>query len=163
MHDYSGIHRARSARLDRWAKELVAPGYEVILPDSFGSQGFGDGICTVNSSRQSDVNPVRRMCDSCAALAYLQSVPFVDAVRSRRSARVGRTQPLHSAASGGLLRAGVCLAARARCVEAVGRRRYARLRLGGAGAIGLGLTPACVTSRSGTGVAIDRAKDHHTG
>ena len=60
----------------------------------------------------------------------------------------GGLQPLHPAAGGGLLRAGGCVAARARARRARGRHRRAGLRPGGAGAFGLGLTRARVASES---------------
>lgn len=79
MHDCSGLGPRSGGAAGRWAKVLVAQGYVVILPDSFGSRGFADGICTVSSQRRSEVSPARRARDAYAALAYLRTLPFVDA------------------------------------------------------------------------------------
>ncbi len=79
MHDCSGLGPRSGGAPGRWAKELVARGYVVILPDSFRSRGFPDGICTVAFERRSEVGQARRARDAYAALAYLRSLPFVDA------------------------------------------------------------------------------------
>lgn len=79
MHDCSGLGPRSGGAPGRWARELVARGYVVILPDSFRSRGFPDGVCTVNVERRSEVSQTRRARDAYAALAYLRSLPFVDA------------------------------------------------------------------------------------
>lgn len=82
MHDCSGVGPASSGAPGRWAKELVARGYVVVMPDSFATRGHAGGVCTVPlSQRRSDVNPERRAGDAYAALAYTRSLAYVDGRR----------------------------------------------------------------------------------
>ena len=61
MHDCSGVGPASSGGPGRWAKELVARGYVVVIPDSFTPRGHPGGVCTVPiSQRRSDSpHPIR--------------------------------------------------------------------------------------------------------
>jgi dienelactone hydrolase len=81
MHDCSGLGPRSSGAPGRWAKELVKQGYVVILPDSFTTRGHPDGVCTDASRSREDVSPGRRVRDAYAALAYLRTLPYVDAAR----------------------------------------------------------------------------------
>ncbi|MGH8733398.1 MAG: dienelactone hydrolase family protein [Burkholderiales bacterium] len=80
-HDCSGLGPASSGTPGRWAAELVGLGYVVILPDSFGTRGFPNGVCTDPSPRRVEVSPLRRARDVHDAAAYLRTLPFVDARR----------------------------------------------------------------------------------
>jgi len=62
----------------RWARELVAQGYVVLVPDSFTPRGFPDGVCTVPGAESRAVNGIVRASDAHAALAALQALPDVD-------------------------------------------------------------------------------------
>jgi dienelactone hydrolase len=53
----------------------------VLIPDSFTTRGFADGVCTVTSTRGIDVSPERRARDAYAALARLRTLPYVDGSR----------------------------------------------------------------------------------
>jgi dienelactone hydrolase len=77
MHDCSGLGPRSSGAPGRWAKELVAHGYVVIIPDSFTTRGFPNGVCT-DASRGPRVAPVQRARDAYAALAYLRTLAYVD-------------------------------------------------------------------------------------
>lgn len=82
MHDCSGVGPTSSGAPGRWAREFVARGYVVVIPDSFTSRGHAGGICTVPlSQRRSDVSPERRARDAHAALAYTRALPYVDGRR----------------------------------------------------------------------------------
>src|SRR5437899_10262199 len=81
MHDCSGLGPRSSGAPDRWAKELLGRGYVVLIPDSFTTRGFADGVCTVTSTRGIDVSPERRARDAYAALAHLRTLPYVDGSR----------------------------------------------------------------------------------
>src|SRR5207249_1893021 len=78
MHDCSGLGPRSSGAPGRWVKELVGRGYVVIMPDSFTTRGFPDGVCTDGSRSRDDVSPARRGRDAYAALAYLRALPYVD-------------------------------------------------------------------------------------
>jgi dienelactone hydrolase len=78
MHDCSGLGPRSSGAPGRWARELVGRGYVVIMPDSFTTRGFPDGVCTDASRSRDDVSPARRVRDAYAALAHLRTLPFVD-------------------------------------------------------------------------------------
>jgi dienelactone hydrolase len=78
MHDCSGLGPRSSGAPGRWAKELVGRGYVVIMPDSFSTRGFPDGVCTDASRSRDDVSPARRVRDAYAALAHLRTLPYVD-------------------------------------------------------------------------------------
>jgi dienelactone hydrolase len=77
MHDCSGLGPNSSGAPGRWAKELVARGYVVLIPDSFTTRGFPNGVCT-DASRGPRVAPVQRARDAYAALAYLRTLAYVD-------------------------------------------------------------------------------------
>jgi dienelactone hydrolase len=81
MHDCSGLGPRSSGAPGRWAKELVGRGYVVIMPDSFSTRGFPDGVCTDGSRSRDDVSPARRVRDAYAALAHLRALPYVDGAR----------------------------------------------------------------------------------
>jgi dienelactone hydrolase len=81
MHDCSGLGPTSSAAPNRWARELAARGYVVLLPDSFTTRGHAGGVCTVPSPSRDDVSPSRRVRDAYAALAYLRTLPYVDGRR----------------------------------------------------------------------------------
>jgi dienelactone hydrolase len=81
LHDCSGLGPASSGAPARWAKELVARGYLVIIPDSFTSRGFAEGVCTNPSPARAEVSPARRVRDAYATLAYVRSLPNVAGAR----------------------------------------------------------------------------------
>jgi dienelactone hydrolase len=81
VHDCSGLGPRSSGAPARWARELLAQGYVVLVPDSFTTRGFPDGVCTVTSTRGIDVSPERRAHDAYAALAHLRRRPYVDGSR----------------------------------------------------------------------------------
>ena len=81
MHDCSGLGPRSSGAPGRWAKELLGHGYVILMPDSFSTRGFADGVCTDPSPNRREVSPVRRVADAYAALAYLRTLSFVDASR----------------------------------------------------------------------------------
>ena len=93
-NEFSGAQSITTEDLPRWLVDFpnlqlftiggvqfraafVAAVVVVILPDSFRSRGFPDGVCTVNVERRSEVSQTRRARDAYAALAYLRSLPFV--------------------------------------------------------------------------------------
>src|SRR2546425_1493276 len=81
MHDCSGLGPRSSGAPRRWAKELVARGYLVMLPDSFTPRGVPDGVCVAPPPRGTDVSPDRRALDAVAALTQLRQRPDVDGRR----------------------------------------------------------------------------------
>jgi dienelactone hydrolase len=81
MHDCSGLGPRSSGAPGRWARELVARGYGVLMADSFTTRGVPDGVCTTASTRGVDVSPERRARDAYAALAYLRTLPSIDGRR----------------------------------------------------------------------------------
>src|ERR1051325_1257864 len=81
LHDCSGLGPRSSGAPGRWAKELVARGYLVMLPDSFTPRGVPDGVCITPPPRGTDVSPDRRARDAFAALAQLRQRPDVDGTR----------------------------------------------------------------------------------
>ena len=81
LHDCSGLGPRSSGAPRRWARELVAHGYVVAIPDSFSTRGFPAGVCTDPSPARIDVGPFRRVPDSYDALDYLRSLPYVDGKR----------------------------------------------------------------------------------
>ena len=81
MHDCSGLGPTSSGAPARWAKELLAKGYVVIIPDSFSSRGHESGVCTDPSPSRNEVGAYRRALDAYAALAYLRTLPYVDGDR----------------------------------------------------------------------------------
>ena len=81
LHDCSGLGPRSSGAPKRWAKELVAHGYVVAIPDSFGTRGFPNGTCTDSSPRRVDVGPFKRVDDAYRTLDYLRALPYVKADR----------------------------------------------------------------------------------
>ena len=81
LHDCSGLGPRSSGAPGRWTEKLLDWGYVVIMPDSFSTRGYPDGICTDNSKGRLDVRPIRRAGDARTALAYLRTVPYVDQER----------------------------------------------------------------------------------
>jgi dienelactone hydrolase len=81
MHDCSGLGPSSSGAPGRWAKQLLSQGYVVILPDSFSTRGFANGICTDASKRRFEVRPFVRARDARAARAFLRELPYVDKER----------------------------------------------------------------------------------
>ncbi len=77
MHDCSGLGPNSSGSPARWAKQLADSGFLVIMPDSFSTRGFADGVCTDPSPSRVDVGPSRRVKDAYAALAYVRTLPNV--------------------------------------------------------------------------------------
>jgi len=86
LHDCSGLGPKSSGAPRRWAGELVAQGYVVIIPDSFGPRGHPDGVCSVPITRQQGVGFADRVADAYGALALLRDLPYVD---GRRVAAMG--------------------------------------------------------------------------
>lgn len=78
VHDCSGLGVRSSGAPDRWGRELVGRGYAVLIPDSFGTRGFPNGVCTDASPRRTDVSPANRARDAYAALAHARTLPYVD-------------------------------------------------------------------------------------
>ena len=81
MHDCSGLGPRSSGSPDRWAEHLLGWGYVVIMPDSFGTRGWPNGVCTDGAKGRLDVRPGRRARDARAARRYLASLPYVDKER----------------------------------------------------------------------------------
>lgn len=81
MHDCSGLGPRSSGSPGRWGRLLVEHGYVAILPDSFSTRGFADGVCTDPSPARASVSPPNRVPDARAALAFAQALPYVDAKR----------------------------------------------------------------------------------
>jgi dienelactone hydrolase len=79
LHDCGGINRrpnTLSQLYGAWAQRLVADGFAVLFPDSFGSRGLGPQ-CRV---RQSKVRPSReRTADADVARHWLQAQNFIRA------------------------------------------------------------------------------------
>ena len=82
MHDCSGLGARSSGAPRRWADVLAPQGYVILIPDSFSSRSFPDGICTAPldtpAERLRQVSPFFRAFDAYAALAWLRAQPFVD-------------------------------------------------------------------------------------
>jgi dienelactone hydrolase len=79
LHDCSGLGPKSSGAPWRWSTVLTERGYVTVWPDSFTPRGRPRGVCV-------DAVPPRithddRAGDAYAALAYLRSLPFVDAKR----------------------------------------------------------------------------------
>jgi dienelactone hydrolase len=79
LHDCSGLGPRSSGMAWRWSSELARLGYVTIWPDSFLQRGRPKGVCTDASLPR--VTYAQRAGDAYAALAYLASLPFVDAKR----------------------------------------------------------------------------------
>jgi len=85
LHDCSGLGARSSGSPMRWATLLAGQGYVAIIPDSFSTRGFPEGVCTAPDPEPDEVfprlrrvAPIQRAFDAYAALAYLRSLPFVD-------------------------------------------------------------------------------------
>jgi dienelactone hydrolase len=79
LHDCSGLGPKSSGAPWRWSAVLTARGYVTIWPDSFGPRGRPNGVCIDTALPR--ITPDDRAVDAYAALAYLRSLPFVDAGR----------------------------------------------------------------------------------
>jgi dienelactone hydrolase len=79
LHDCSGLGPRSSGMAWRWSSELTQRGYVTIWPDSFTPRGRTKGVCADASPPR--VTHEQRAGDAYAALAYLASLPFVDARR----------------------------------------------------------------------------------
>jgi len=79
LHDCSGLGPRSSGAPWRWASELTHRGYVTVWPDSFTPRGRARGVCT--DATPPRIAPETRADDAYAALAYLRSLPFVDARR----------------------------------------------------------------------------------
>jgi dienelactone hydrolase len=66
---------------ERWARELMARGYVILIPDSFTTRGHAGGVCTNPAPSRTEVSPSRRVGDTYAALAHLRTLPHVDGSR----------------------------------------------------------------------------------
>jgi dienelactone hydrolase len=93
LHDCSGLGPRSSGAPDRWAEKLLDWGYVVILPDSFSTRGYPNGICTDDSKGRADVRPIRRARDARIALDFLSTLPYV------RKDRIGLMGGSHGGAS----------------------------------------------------------------
>jgi dienelactone hydrolase len=80
-HDCSGVGPRSSGAPARWARELVSQGYVVVIPDSFTTRGFPDGVCTDARPGRRAVSPATRVRDAYDALAYARTLGSVDARR----------------------------------------------------------------------------------
>jgi dienelactone hydrolase len=81
MHDCSGLGPRSSGAPGRWAQMLLGWGYVAIIPDSFSTRGYPNGVCSDASRGRRQVGPFRRARDARAALAYLQTLPYVNKER----------------------------------------------------------------------------------
>ena len=81
LHDCSGLGPRSSGAPARWARELSAQGYVILIPDSFTTRGHPDGVCTDASPSRGEVAPSRRVRDAYAALAHARALPYVDGRR----------------------------------------------------------------------------------
>ena len=81
LHGCGGNFRADgkrlSARVPDWSERLVAAGYTVLWPDSFGSRGLGPQCGVADRT----INPAMRAGDVTAAAAWLASQPTIDKAR----------------------------------------------------------------------------------
>jgi dienelactone hydrolase len=80
-HDCSGLGPRSSGAPGRWARELVSRGYVAIIPDSFSTRGFPDGVCTDANPSRTGVSPAHRTRDAYAALAHARTLAYVDGTR----------------------------------------------------------------------------------
>jgi dienelactone hydrolase len=82
LHDCSGLGPRSSGAPRRWADFLAGQGYVIIVPDSFSTRGFPEGICAAPLDTPAEkLRPtelIQRMYDAYAALAFLRAQPFVD-------------------------------------------------------------------------------------
>jgi dienelactone hydrolase len=80
-HDCSGLGPTASGAPGRWARELVSRGYVAVIPDSFSTRGFPDGVCSDPNPDRQTVSPAARARDVYAALAHARTLPFVNGTR----------------------------------------------------------------------------------
>jgi dienelactone hydrolase len=80
-HDCSGLRPASSGAPGRWARELVSRGYVAVIPDSFSTRGFPDGVCSNPNPGRQNVSPAARARDAYAALAHARTLAYVDGKR----------------------------------------------------------------------------------
>jgi len=80
-HDCSGLGGRSSGGPRRWATELVARNYVVLMPDSFTPRGLPDGVCIAGSANRAAAAPSIRAADVYGALALLRTLPYVDGAR----------------------------------------------------------------------------------
>ena len=80
-HDCSGLGARSSGAPARWARELNGRGYATIIPDSFSTRGFPDGVCTNAAPGRTSVSPPNRAHDVYATLRFLRGLPNVDGAR----------------------------------------------------------------------------------
>ena len=81
LHDCSGLGARSSGAPMRWATLLASQGYVTMVPDSFTTRGFPDGVCFAPddaAAQLGHVVPIQRAYDAYAALAFLRSQPYVD-------------------------------------------------------------------------------------
>lgn len=78
LHGCGGVDRGPIGAQARWTRTLREAGYVVLIPDSFTTRGFEEGVCTNPSPARNAVAPGRRVADAFAALAHAGSLPFVD-------------------------------------------------------------------------------------
>jgi dienelactone hydrolase len=76
LHDCSGLGPRSSGAPRRWAADLFRQGYVTIRPDSFTPRGRPEGVCAGRSEQRITFEDRRE--DAYQALAYLQSLSFVD-------------------------------------------------------------------------------------
>ncbi len=88
MHDCSGLGPRSSGAPRRWAEELVAQGYVVLMADSFTPRGLPNGVCTEAPERSRAANHYVRIGDAYGALGFLRTLPQVD---GRRIGIMGRS------------------------------------------------------------------------
>lgn len=79
LHDCSGLGPRSSGMAWRWSSELTQRGYVTIWPDSFTPRGRPKGVCA--GAAVPRITYEQRAGDTYAALAYLASLPFVNARR----------------------------------------------------------------------------------
>jgi len=83
LHDCSGLSPRSSGAPMRWATLLASQGYVAIVPDSFSTREFPEGVCTQPDEATPQlrrVAPIQRAYDAYSALTYLRSLPYVDGV-----------------------------------------------------------------------------------
>ncbi len=86
VHGCGGMYSALASRAGQlserfaaWTADLLADGYAVLLPDSFGPRGRRE-ICTVRTGDRT-IDAATRRLDALGALAYAAKLPGVDPAR----------------------------------------------------------------------------------
>ena len=79
LHDCSGLGPRSSGMPWRWSSALTRRGYVTMWPDSFTPRGRPKGVCA--GAAPPRITHEQRAGDAYAALAYLASLPFVNARR----------------------------------------------------------------------------------